>query len=179
MTDEHERNVFFGIPILGFFRNKRRVNVPESRPLIPRHHHAQASTTRVSFRQEQESSNQFSFEQQGEPPRRKKSAKELWGILRENVRNETFHIQDWRTKTERIRTKSQEKHFKEMSLPYEYGVVHCICAWCIYLGISVLAYSFLFEQWTVIESMYFACVSFTTIGEYGCCCPYLVFRLFC
>ena len=89
--------------------------------------------------------------QEEEPPRRKRSAKELWGILREHVMNESFHLEDWRTKTERVRTRDQEKHFSEMTLPYEFGVIHCVAAWVVYLGISIVAYSYVFEQWTAIE----------------------------
>jgi len=192
MTDElDQRNVFFGVPILGFFRHKRRVDSKaETRPIFSAPESDYES--HVTFVEKHEPVVRFDVE---EAPRPKRSAKELWGILRENVKNETFHIQDWRTKTERVRTRDQEKHFKEMSLPYEFGVLHCVCAWVVYLGISIMAYSFVFEHWTPIEvrlcllsrmfgviwippythcgsltsspqSMYFACVSFTTIG-YG------------
>jgi len=40
------------------------------------------------------------------------------------------------------------------------------CAWylAIYAGISVVAYSFVFEQWPIIDSVYFAVATFTTCG---------------
>jgi potassium channel subfamily K, other eukaryote len=43
---------------------------------------------------------------------------------------------------------------------------HCIVAIGLYLGVAILAFSFVFDHWTVIDSMYFAVVTFTTIG-YG------------
>jgi hypothetical protein len=142
MTDDErqKRNVFFAVPILGFFRNRRQVDVPETQPIF-------VEETPVNF-EESPRRKKTTFE---EAPRRKKTAKEYWAILREHVRKETFHIQDWRTKTERVRTREQEKHFSEMSLPYEFSVFACVCAWLVYLGISVVAYSFVFEKWTVIE----------------------------
>ena len=42
----------------------------------------------------------------------------------------------------------------------------CLCAFLVYLSISVIAHSFVFERWSVIDSIYFAVVTFTTIG-YG------------
>lgn len=147
-TTERKRKVFFGVPILGFFRQPRRVSVPETRPLV----------SSSSSPAEEHKSVTFQVDDNDEPPRRKKTAKELWGVLREHVvEKETFHLQDWRTKTERVRTKDQGKHFKEMTLPYEFGVGHCVFAWLIYLGISILAYSVVFEHWTPIEVRHTKC----------------------
>lgn len=163
---DHQRNVFFGVPILGFFRSKRRVDTTSSSEARPIFHAQEETTTNEESIYYSAVAPTVRFQEAQEPPpRRKKSAKELWGILRKHVKNETFHIQDWRTKTERFRTRDQEKHFSEMTLPYEFGVLHCVAAWVVYLGISIIAYSFVFEQWTAIEAAYFACVSFTTIGE--------------
>jgi hypothetical protein len=36
----------------------------------------------------------------------------------------------------------------------------------IYYVLAVVAYSFVFEKWTVIDSVYFATVTFTTIGTW-------------
>ena len=43
-----------------------------------------------------------------------------------------------------------------------------LCAWylTIYLGVAVLAFSYVFEKWTIIDSLYFAVSTFTTCG-YG------------
>jgi Ion channel len=62
---------------------------------------------------------------------------------------------------------AQYETFHEMmDLPYDFTIRDCIVALLVYLCISILAYSFIFERWSIIDSMYFACVSFTTIG-YG------------
>eukprot|EP00978_Attheya_sp_CCMP212_P015584 scaffold40119_cov38-Attheya_sp.AAC.1 len=43
-----------------------------------------------------------------------------------------------------------------------------LCLFCtsIYMGVSVVAFSFVFEKWTIIDSVYFAVSTFTTCG-YG------------
>jgi len=43
-----------------------------------------------------------------------------------------------------------------------------MCAWytASYLCLAVVAYSFVFEQWSIVDSIYFATVTFTTTG-YG------------
>jgi hypothetical protein len=147
-------HVFFGIPVLGFFRQKRRVQF-ETRPL---------------FTDESSHSYQATTELRSAPtisstctlPGR--TGKELWSILRSHVRNESFQINDLRSKSERVRTK-EERHFEDINLPYEFSVLECFFALVVYLGISILAFSFVYEHWSPIEAMYFACVSFTTIGE--------------
>ena len=42
----------------------------------------------------------------------------------------------------------------------------CILNLAVYLVVAVVAYSFVFEQWSIIDSIYFACITFTTVG-YG------------
>ena len=49
---------------------------------------------------------------------------------------------------------------------FEFSLPQCLVAIAVYLIIAVLAYSFVFEQWTTVDACYFAVVSFTTIG-YG------------
>jgi uncharacterized membrane protein YccC len=52
-------------------------------------------------------------------------------------------------------------------------------ALAVYLLISIIAFSFVFERWTIIDSMYFAVVTFTTIG-YGDFSPTtMAGKLFC
>ena len=48
----------------------------------------------------------------------------------------------------------------------EFSTMHCLIAISVYLGLAVLAFSFVFDRWTVVDSMYFAVVTFTTIGEF-------------
>jgi len=52
-----------------------------------------------------------------------------------------------------------------------YLVNRCFACIGLYLAISVIAYSYFFnEQWSVIDSLYFSVVTFTTVG-YGDLCP--------
>lgn len=179
-TSSHNyRNVFLGIPVLGFFRQKRRVDFETTQPLW-------TNESNISY--------QATTELESIPTRSsttpRRTGKELWGILREHVRHETFHIEDLRSKSERVGTK-EARNFEDIDLPYEFSVLNCFFALVVYLGISIVAYSFVFEHWTPIEvrilsslslpyelgrnrltdsalprqSMYFACVSFTTIGK--------------
>jgi hypothetical protein len=152
---DKEVNVFFGIPALGFFRKKRRVHF-ETRPLLT---------------DESSGSYHATTELRYVPPLSStltgRTGKELWSILQQHVRNESFQIEDLRSNSERTRTK-EEKNFEDIDLPYEFSVLDCFFALVVYLGISIVAFSFVFEHWSPIEAMYFACVSFTTIGE-SCC----------
>jgi len=58
---------------------------------------------------------------------------------------------------------SQEYHPFDRS---KNALIICAVHVVIYLGVAVFAYSYFFEQWGVIDSIYFAVVTFTTIG-YG------------
>jgi len=44
--------------------------------------------------------------------------------------------------------------------------IMCALNLAMYFLVAVVAYSFVFEQWPVVDSIYFACVTFTTVG-YG------------
>jgi len=62
---------------------------------------------------------------------------------------------------------------------YEITPADCLIAIACYLGLSVLAFSFIFEHWTIIDSAYFAVVTFTACG-YGDLTPSTSGgRLFC
>ena len=39
-----------------------------------------------------------------------------------------------------------------------------LAALLAYLGVGVLAYSFVLEKWSIIDSLYFTCVCFSTVG---------------
>lgn len=48
----------------------------------------------------------------------------------------------------------------------EFSLQQCVVAMLLYIVVAVLAFSFVFDNWTVIDSIYFAIVTFTTVG-YG------------
>jgi hypothetical protein len=174
--NQHQEKPFYGMPIVGFFGQRNRlghVNSTEAthaerQPIL--HRAAQTNETRPSswfgLRQvdeegdEELSSFSFSRQKHRTQPR---SGKQLWAILRRHVHSETFHISDDLITSTR-RTNSAI-HFDEgLDLPYDFTLLDCLLALFAYLAISVIAFSFVFEKWTVVDSMYFAVVTFTTIG---------------
>jgi voltage-gated potassium channel Kch len=97
------------------------------------------------------------------------------------VQNETFHIQDFRDHEAKQKENGDtvEKNFDNIELPYEFKLRACIIMLLLYLSISVVAFSFVFTNFTVIDSLYFACVTLTTIG-YGDITPVTrAGKLFC
>ena len=106
---------------------------------------------------------------------RTRSGKELWAIVRRHVFGEDFHIRDTVRSAalfQSVGTNRAEAthYFRNIDLPYDFTLLDCCLVFVAYLAISVIAYSFVFEQWPVIDSMYFACVTFTTIGMYFLLC---------
>jgi hypothetical protein len=39
-----------------------------------------------------------------------------------------------------------------------------LAALCIYLGVGVFSYHYVFEHWSIVDSLYFTCVCFSTVG---------------
>ena len=102
------------------------------------------------------------------PPR---SGAELWSRLRERKDDIVFdHAADDEEETKEsveLRKTRHKKYIeKDFRSSLEFTLTHCLMAIGIYLAIAVLMFSFVLENWTIIDSCYFACVSFTTIG-YG------------
>lgn len=50
----------------------------------------------------------------------------------------------------------------------------CLLHLALYYGLAVLAFSFVFEQWKVIDSVYFSTATFTTVGRLGVYLPGVV-----
>ena len=146
---------FFAVPVVGFFRPRPvRTNLGE----------------RVSF------SNNGTEDSDYGTNTTKKSAKERWALLRKHVSNESFHIQGALKQSQR---RKSDLHFDDVDLPFEFSLLDCFLALAAYLLISIIAFSFIFEHWTVIDSMYFAVVTFTTTG-YGDISPSTIGgKLFC
>uniref|UniRef100_A0A7S3L9A2 Potassium channel domain-containing protein n=1 Tax=Amphora coffeiformis TaxID=265554 RepID=A0A7S3L9A2_9STRA len=130
-----------------------------------------------------------SFGSGGSSSMGKRTGKELWAIVRRHVFHKDFHIRDTVRMGQRslfqsigpgsTASKSPDVRFRDIDLPYDFTLVDCFLALLAYLVISVIAFSFVFEQWSIIDSMYFAVVTFTTIG-YGDFSPSTTGgRLFC
>jgi hypothetical protein len=67
------------------------------------------------------------------------------------------------------RARQREKILQRANLAasrYEFTIADCLVAIACYLGLSALAFSLIFEHWTIIDSAYFAVVTFTACG-YG------------
>jgi len=52
------------------------------------------------------------------------------------------------------------------NISYELTLQECLKLFIALLAIGVLAFSFIFEHWTIIDSLYFTTVCLTTVG-YG------------
>ena len=88
----------------------------------------------------------------------------LWAKLRERTDDVVFRTNEKDESVEMRKTRHQKELKDEFRSALEFSVTHCLLAIVLYLGIAVLAFSFIFEHWTIIDSCYFAVVSFTTIG---------------
>ena len=54
--------------------------------------------------------------------------------------------------------------FGDLDLPYEITLVECALAIILYLVIGVIGYSFVFENWSIVDSLYFTIVTGTLVG---------------
>ena len=118
----------------------------ETQPLLPLQQQQQQQPYSVTFSNDVE-------DKPSRTARRTRAGKELWGILRYHVVHESFHIQNQFKDT--IRRKHDNIQFtQDVNLPYDFSVLDCLIALVVYLIISIIAYSFVFENWTVIDSKF-------------------------
>lgn len=95
-----------------------------------------------------------------------------WSFLREHLDSIIFQPTSGVSKHERMDGVERRKSLygkelkKEIRSGFEFSLLHCLAAIVVYLGVATLAYSLVFEQWSVIDSIYFATATFTTVG-YG------------
>mmetsp|Transcript_3715 Transcript_3715/g.5558 ORF Transcript_3715/g.5558 Transcript_3715/m.5558 type:complete len:417 (+) Transcript_3715:36-1286(+) len=100
-----------------------------------------------------------------EPTRKSPTRKalKLWTKARENLQE--LHLQNIESQHEAdADLGSSVEELMTIKLRF------CVVAIVIYLFIGVISYSFVFESWDVIDSLYFSVVTFTTVG-YGDMCP--------
>jgi len=166
---------FFGVPIVGFFDQRHRKRskpsatnsangaVDEDQPLLPLQRTPQTKqhSYSVSFSDETASTVDSSSATttaaaaaaaiNDTTPTHRRSGKQLWGILQHHVRHESFHIR-YQFKDTIRRQQDQIQFTDNVNLPYDFSVQDCALALCVYLIISIIAYSFVFENWTMIDS---------------------------
>lgn len=87
-------------------------------------------------------------------------AASAWKRLSKNV-DEMLVIQDVK------RPRKMKRSFtNNVQSSWEFTLTQCFLAVLLYLAVAVMAFSFVFDHFSVIDAMYFAVVTFTTIG-YG------------
>jgi potassium channel subfamily K len=104
-------------------------------------------------------------------PPRKGTA--LWAKLLERQESIVFHATPSfhsMESMERRKTLHEHEMKQEIRSRLDLSLTHCLVAIFAYLGVAVLAYSLVFEKWPIVDSIYFATVTFTTIG-YGDLAP--------
>jgi hypothetical protein len=179
-TTAKKKQVFFGVPVVGFFRPDQKNQAPNANRTKPKgvtfqeidnvssddsddEELASFSASVSLSRQQQTGYGATSTTTSGH---KRRTGLELWAILRQHVHNHDFHIHDKVRQnalfqsTRRGGTVVEDSvHFRDIDLPYDFSLFDCLLALMAYLAISVIAYSFVFESWSPIDSMYFAVVT--------------------
>ena len=109
------------------------------------------------------------------PPQQKKRnprIEKAWGTLAQRIREGDLLLQsdfqpvpEQEQQLETAEDRRQQVQ-QEIRSAMDFTLGQCLLAILAYLGVAVFAFSYLFEHWSLIDSMYFAVVTFTTIG-YG------------
>ena len=91
------------------------------------------------------------------------SAKQKWQKIRQNVLSSEFRL---RHSAEQIGDDSGA-HLTDLAKTssYEFRLQECLFIFIALLAVGVIAYSFVFEHWTIIDSLYFTVVMLTTCGS--------------
>lgn len=100
-----------------------------------------------------------------EPSRRVDS---LWGRLRQHRESLAYHVHSMGDDDQDSLHRSQvlAAFTDNVRSALNFTLTQCMLAIFVYLAVAALSYSFIFEKWPIVDSLYFACVTFTTIG-YG------------
>jgi hypothetical protein len=98
------------------------------------------------------------------PPLRKR-----WNRLKEQVGSGNFllsSVGNWIVDDQDGKEKKRRDAQEKIRFHTEFTLLQCIFWIFGYIAVSVLAFSFILDHWTIVDSAYFAVVTFTTIG-YG------------
>ena len=57
-----------------------------------------------------------------------------------------------------------QRQDKQQGLTIGLKLRECIAFLAFYMAVGVVAFSFVFETWSIVDSMYFTCVCFSTVG---------------
>jgi Ion channel len=105
---------------------------------------------------------------------RRKTAKEHWAILRDHVTSGRFFLDHSHgTKTNQTGDNKRQSSFarslrNEIRSQYGFTCQQCMMAIAAYLLMAVVFFNLILPEtrhnWTIIDTMYFAVVTFTTIG---------------
>ena len=90
------------------------------------------------------------------------SAKQKWQIIRQNVLSSEFRL---RQSAEQLGDDSAHLTDLAKTSSYEFRLQECLFIFIALLAVGVIAYSFVFEHWTIIDSLYFTVVMLTTCGS--------------
>ena len=118
-------------------------------------------------------------------PEKRRRARELWQKLAKEVHYGKFLLQGamrqkqssafaqerstriWEEMDPQEKERERAMAQSKIRRGVQFTVQHCVLAILLYVGVAIVAFSFVFSsQWTIIDSVYFAVVTFTTIG-YG------------
>jgi voltage-gated potassium channel len=101
-------------------------------------------------------------------PKTERPVSTRWEQMRENVFSSDFYLYHSTLHGENGKPSTHLSNLAHDSS--EFRLRECFLMFVALLAIGVLAYSFLFERWTIIDSLYFTVVMLTTTG-YGDIAP--------
>lgn len=100
------------------------------------------------------------------PPSRvvRNTAKAKWRGLAKKVDQGEFLLHRPESLSSKSTDEKRKEAEQEIRSGLEFSLTQCIVAILLYIMIAVIAFSFIFDHWSIVDSCYFAVVTFTTIG---------------
>ena len=70
------------------------------------------------------------------------------------------------------KTKKKKQKTDDISFSFQFDtskhkhriIIKCLFAIILYMSCGVVSYSYIFEKWPIVDSLYFSVVTFTTVG---------------